>query len=180
MDWTIIISTILGCSTIMGFILYRKESKRLKKAEVEKAETEVDTVKFAQYKERIDHLHEVAKINNVTITDQSRTISMLNRALDDKTLRIRELTDKFEDSEHTVNRVNLQLDESKERIIELTNLLAKAELDKERYRNWHCRKSDCGDRLPPNPTLKGKKWNGDSTEEEPEQPTISKAVNQCV
>lgn len=173
MDWTLIISTLLGCSTVMGFFLYHKESKRLKIAEADKAEAEVDTVKFAQFKERIDHLHEVAKINNSTITDQSRTISMLNRALDDKTGRIRELTDRCENSEHTVNRVNIQLDEAKERIIELTEKLANAELEKERYRNWHCRKSDCEHRLPPNPTLKGKEWNADSDQ----KPTISKVVN---
>ena len=44
-----ILSTVLGCSALVSYILYRNAEKRIKNAEAEKAETSSDDARVDMY-----------------------------------------------------------------------------------------------------------------------------------
>jgi len=147
----IAVEAILGCTTVLGFVLYHRQTKRMKNAEALNAEVEADQHQFDLYKAQLEHCSESVEQHNETIKHQSETICTLNDALDSKTARIRELTDKLWESEKESNELNAQLVQKTERIGQL-------ELQRQKYKDWHCRVVDCGLRQPPNPTLKGRKF----------------------
>lgn len=92
---TIIVGGLLSCTTLLGYLLYRRASKRIKNAEADKAEAEAAKAGFEVYEQRISEMHASLNICNATIKEQGQLIRDLNRALDDKTQRIRSLTDQF-------------------------------------------------------------------------------------
>lgn len=101
------------------------------------------------YEMRIKALHTVIDNNNKTEIEHSRRISELNHALDDKTARIRDLTDKEQGAQRELNRAN-------ERITALTEERDQERSYKEYYKQWKCIKSQCNDpdgRRPPNSKL---------------------------
>lgn len=151
------VEAILGCTTVLGFVLYHRQTKRMKNAEALNAEIEADQHQFDLYKAQLYHCSESVEQHNETIKHQSETICTLNDALDDKTARIRELTDKLWESEKESNELNAKLIEKTERIGQL-------ELMCQKYKDWHCRVADCIHRLPPNPTLKGRKFEDDEND----------------
>ena len=146
---SIIINAVLGCTTLLGFICYYSANKRLKNTEVSKAETEVTAARFEVYEQRLEHCNETVEKHNETISHQSETIANLNRALDDKTARIRQLTDDLYQSEREKNDLN-------DKLVKATETIGKLELKLAKYKDWHCRVADCPHRLPPNPKLNGR------------------------
>ncbi len=154
---SIIVNAVLGCTTLLGFVLYYRQTKRMKNAEALTAEVEADQHQFDLYKAQLDHCSESVEQHNQTIIHQSETICTLNNALDDKTARIRELTDKLWESEKESNELNVQLIEKTERIGKLELMVAK-------FKDWHCRVADCPHRLPPNPKLKGRNFDDDEND----------------
>lgn len=155
---TILLGALLGCTSLLSFLLYRRASKRIKNAEADKAESEARQAEFALYDRRITEMHTSLNVCNATIREQEELISQLNRAIADKTERIRSLTDQAYESEREANRINTLLHEAGCRITKLTEQRDSERLQKERYKAWHCRKGECDMRMPPNPGLAGRKF----------------------
>lgn len=148
------VEAILGCTTLLSFILYRRQTKRMKNAEALNAEIEADQHQFDLYKAQLEHCSESVEQHNETIKHQSETICALNTALDDKTERIRSLTDKLFESERETNVVNAKL-------VDATSKIGELELQLAKVRMWRCELANCDKRVPPNPKLKGKKYEED-------------------
>lgn len=138
-----IISSVLGCSTLVGFILYGKANRRIKDAEAEKSEAEAS--------EAEDHRFD----NLLKLVDSlTSRLSTLNATIDKHIDRNRELTDRLYQSETDKNRMN-------EHIITLTEerdeAIRRADYDK----LWRCERTDCQDPRgprPPREKLKGLKY----------------------
>lgn len=148
-----LLSTLLGCSTFVGFVLYGKANRRIKAAEAEKSEAEANELED----HRFDNLLKL-------VDSLSSRLSTLNAAVDKHIDRNRELSDRAYKSEIEINRLN-------ERIITLTEERDREKLLKEKYKEWHCRSSICSEgkpdpkgRRPPNPKIVGKEFTEADTE----------------
>lgn len=141
------ISTILGCSTLVGFVLYGKANRRIKDAQAEKEEaaaSEVEDHRFDNLLKLVDSL--------------TSRLSTLNATVDKHIDRNRELADRLYKSETEQNRLN-------EKLLVVTEERDKEKLMKEKYKEWHCRSSICREgkpdpkgRRPPNPKIVGKEF----------------------
>ena len=168
MNWELILSIatfLFGGSTITGFILYNKASRRMKEAEADKAEADADNVRWECYEKQLDHAASTIEILHKQIEADSKRISDLNNALDkkeeekaDKTKQIRMLTERALLAEGLLNNAN-------HKIAKLTEERDNERLLKERYKAWHCRSSVCSEghpdpkgRRPPNPNILGKRF----------------------
>lgn len=115
------------------------------------------------YQYRIDSLHADVDICNKTIKELQERIAEQNHALNvkedeqrDKTVQIRNLTEKVYSSEQEVNRVQNLLNDAKDDIISLTEDRDRERAAKEYYKQWKCIKGTCDDpegRRPPNAKL---------------------------
>lgn len=152
----IIIEVVLGGTSLISLIAYWKANRRIKDNEANKSDVEVTAARFELYEQRLEHCNQAVENHNNTILSQGETISTLNKALDDKTARIRQLTDDLYTSEKESNRLN-------DRLVEATEKIGKLELSLMKYKDWHCQVADCPHRLPPNPKLKGRTFNDDTT-----------------
>lgn len=154
MNWELILSIatlLFGGSTITGFILYNKASRRIKDAEAQEAEAKADKAEIDRLLTQIDHQQETVEELLTLNSNFSARLSELNKAVDKHIDRRRELADRIDRSETELNRAN-------ERIIKLTEERDWERLQKEFYRGWLCKRSDCTDRTPPNEKLKGLKY----------------------
>lgn len=143
----IILELILGCSTLLGFILYGKANRRIKDAEALEAKAKAEKAE-ADADEAEDHRFD----NLLKLVDSlTSRLSSLNATIDKHIDRNRELSDRLYKSETELNRAN-------ERIIKLTEEKDAERSLKEHYKMWHCRKEGCADRIPPNDKLKGLKY----------------------
>ena len=138
-----IISSLLGCSTLVGFILYGRANRRIKNAEAEKSEAEAN--------EAEDHRFD----NLLKLVDSlTSRLSKLNDTVDKHIDRNRELSDRLYQSETEKNRLN-------ERIIVLTEERDEARRREDYAKMWRCERADCQDPRggrPPREKLKGLKY----------------------
>lgn len=148
MDWTTLIQTLGGVIGGIGIGSFTKSGRIKDKADAYKAMAD-------GYEARITALHDNIALLNKLEADLTRRISELNDSLNDKTARIRDITDKLYQSEQEVNRVQDMLNAANARIIDLTE-------ERDLYRMWQCRSSICEKgnpdpegRQPPNPKLRG-------------------------
>lgn len=149
-----ILTFVFGGTSVVGTalsIIWWKQTKRLKEAEVKQKEAEADEAEVSRLLTQIDHeqvtIENLIKLNN----SHSERLSVLNAAVDKHIDRNRELSDRVYKSETELNRLN-------ERIIILTEERDNERSMKEHYKMWHCRKSGCEERIPPNEKLKGLKY----------------------
>lgn len=149
-----ILTFVFGGTSVVGTalsIIWWKQTKRLKEAEVKQKEAEADEAEVSRLLTQIDHeqvtIENLIKLNN----SHSERLSVLNAAVDKHIDRNRELSDRVYKSETELNRLN-------ERIIVLTEERDNERSMKEHYKMWHCRKSGCEERIPPNENLKGLKY----------------------
>lgn len=137
------ISTLLGCSTLVGFVLYGKANRRIKDAQAEKEEaaaSEVEDHRFDNLLKLVDSL--------------TSRLSTLNATVDKHIDRNRELADRLYKSETELNRAN-------ERIITLTEERDEARRQADYDKMWRCERTDCQDPRgprPPREKLKGLKY----------------------
>lgn len=139
----IILELILGCSTLLGFILYGKANRRIKDAEAEKSEAEANEVED----HRFDNLLKL-------VDSLTSRLSTLNATVDKHIDRNRELSDRLNQSETDKNRMN-------ERIITLTEERDEARRQSDYDKLWRCERTDCQDPRgprPPRDKLKGLKY----------------------
>lgn len=149
-----ILTFVFGGTSVVGTalsIIWWKQTKRLKEAEVKQKEAEADEAEVSRLLTQIDHeqvtIENLIKLNN----SHSERLSVLNAAVDKHIDRNRELSDRVYKSETELNRLN-------ERIIVLTEERDNERSMKEHYKMWHCRRSGCEERIPPNEKLKGLKY----------------------
>lgn len=147
----IILELILGCSTLLGFILYGKANRRIKDAEAQEAMAKAEKT-GAEADEAANEAEGHHFDNLLKLVDSlTSRLSSLNATVDKHIDRNRELSDRLYKSETELNRAN-------ERIIKLTEEKESERSLKEHYKLWHCRKEGCTDRMPPNEKLKGLKY----------------------
>lgn len=148
-----ILTFVFGGTSVVGTILsiiWWKQTKRLKEAEVKQKEVEAEKGE-AEATEIEDHRFD----NLLKLVDSlTSRLSTLNATVDKHIDRNRELSDRLYQSETDKNRLN-------ERIITLTEerdeAIRKAEYDK----LWRCERTDCQDPRgprPPRDKLKGLKY----------------------
>lgn len=138
-----LISTLLGCSTLVGFLLYGRANRRIKDAQAGKAEADAS--------EAEDH-----RFNNLLKLVDSLTsrLSNLNATVDKHIDRNRELSDRNYKSETEINRLN-------ERIITLTEERDEARRQSDYDKLWRCERDDCQDPRggrPPRDKFKGLRY----------------------
>ena len=171
-----ILTFVFGGTSVVGTILsiiWWKQTKRLKEAEVkqkeveaekgeaeateiaEKTQADADEAEISRLLTQVDHQQKT--IENILTLNSNLTerLSKLNATVDKHIDRNRELSDRLYKSETDKNRLN-------ERIITLTEerdeAIRKAEYDK----LWRCERTDCQDPRgprPPRDKLKGLKYN---------------------
>lgn len=140
----IILSIISGLgltgSGVLGFFLHRATNKRLAVAEADKAEAEANHEEWELEKDRLKETHDTIMTLNSIIKSQGETISKNNKALDDKTLRLREAQDR-----------EFKANEEKARLAAENAALIRENGDlKLRLQRHECIKLHCIDRDPPN------------------------------
>lgn len=159
---------MFGGTSVVGTalsIIWWKQTKRLKEAEVRQKEAEAEksiaesdkaandaaNAEISRLLAQIDHeqvtIENLIQLNN----SHSERLSKLNAAVDKHIDRNRELSDRLYKSETELNHLN-------ERIIKLTEERDTERSLKEHFRLWHCRKEGCTDRIPPNEKLRGLKY----------------------
>lgn len=156
-----ILTFVFGGTSVVGTVLsiiWWKQTKRLKEAEVkqkeaeaEKSQADADEAEVTRLLAQVDHQQKT--IENLLTLNSNLTerLSELNATVDKHIDRNRELSDRVYKSETELNRLN-------ERIIALTEEKDAERSLKEHYIMWHCRKAGCADRIPPNEKLKGLKY----------------------
>ncbi len=128
--------------------------RRSNNAGADICEAEANIKEWELEERRIKELMEVVRTLNGIVATQAERIAAQNAALDDKTDRIREVTDRADKAEQLINKLNA-------RIIHLTEELGDERLLREHYERWHCQWPDCQDprgRKPPRPELEGLKY----------------------
>lgn len=146
MSWETLATTIIGFLSAMGgwegvkYLINRKSNKRINESEADKKEIEADSDEFHLYKERIEELRQ----SNAELNKQNYA---LIKACEDKETIIADKTAKIRG-----------LNDAR---IEDLKQMAKLEMGKQFYKNWHCQreyglgKDDCTRRKPEqNPPLK--------------------------
>ncbi len=140
----IILSIISGLgltgSGVLGYFLHRSTNKRLAVAEADKAEAEANHEEWELEKDRLKESHETIMTLNGIIKSQGETISKNNKALDDKTARLREAQER----EFKANEARAELAAENARLIRENGEL------KLRLQRHECIKIHCLDRDPPN------------------------------
>lgn len=140
----IILSIISGLgltgSGVLGYFLHRTTNKRLAVAEADKAEAQANHEEWELEKERLKETHDTIMTLNGIIKSQGETISKNNKALDDKTLRLREAQDR----EFKANEEKAVL------AAEVTRLTQENGELRLRLQRHECIKIHCIDRDPPN------------------------------
>lgn len=139
----IILELVLGCSTLLGFILYGKANRRIKDAEAEKSEAEASEAED----HRFDNLLKL-------IDSLTSRLSTLNATVDKHIDRNRELADRVYKSETELNRQN-------ERLLAVTEERDEALRLADYYNMWRCERDDCQDPRgprPPRDKLKGLRY----------------------
>lgn len=138
-----ILSSLLGCSTLVGFVLYGKANRRIKDAEAEKSEAEASEVED----HRFDNLLKL-------VDSLTSRLSTLNATVDKHVDRNRELSDRVYKSETEINRLN-------EKLLVVTEERDDARRQSDYDKLWRCERSDCQDPRgprPPREKLKGLKY----------------------
>lgn len=156
-----LISAVLGCSTLLGFILYGKANRRIKDAEADKARAEVEQAKAESFSMEVERLHKQldkfqAIFDNLAGMEQSHTkrMSDLNNTIDSLIDRNHELSQRLNEAEALCRN-------DKDEITRLTAKLGVAERRIDYLNTWRCEREDCKDprgAKPPRTKLRGLKY----------------------
>lgn len=140
----IILSVFTGLgltgSTLLGLMFHRSANKRIKEAEADKLAAQANQEEWNLEHQRLEESHQTIMTLNGIIKTQGETISKNNKALDDKTARLREAQDR----EFKANEEKARLaQENADLIREIGEL-------KLRLQKHECIKLSCVHRDPPN------------------------------
>lgn len=163
-----LLSPVLGCSTLLSYIMYRRANRRIKdaeadkaKAEADKAKAEVEQAKAEGVSKEVERLHRQLDkfqtiFDNLAGMEQSHTerMSNLNNTIDSLIDRNRELSQRLNEAEAICRR-------DKDEITRLTAKLGVAERRIDYLNTWRCERADCQDprgAKPPRAKLRGLKY----------------------
>lgn len=151
--WQTLILGVLGLGFVGDIVLHfvLPSRKRKDNAESEHAQHDADKAEVERLHMQIDHQQKSLNIYIELEKKNAERIAEQNKSLDGKTEQIRNLTAQLIDSEHGRNA-------DKDEVARLTAETADLKLLVEHYKVWHCQKSDCEERIPPNKKLKGLKY----------------------
>lgn len=140
----IILSVFTGLgltgSTLLGLLFHRSANKRIKEAEADKLAAQANQEEWNLEHQRLEETHQTIMTLNGIIKTQGETISKNNKALDDKTTRLREAQDR----EFKANEEKARLSQ------ELADLIRENGELKLRLQRHECIKLSCVHRDPPN------------------------------
>lgn len=148
--WQSLIIGLCGIGFVGDIILHFVLPSRRRKdnAESEHAQHDADKAEVDILITELEHQEKTVENLLKLVDSLTARLSTLNATVDKHIDRYRELADRAYKSETELNRAN-------ERIIVLTEERDDARILAEHYKRWHCRKSNCNYRLPPNEELKG-------------------------
>ena len=136
-----ILSAILGCSTLLSWVLYRGANKRIKDAEADKANAEAEAVQWDLYEKRIEATHKSIDILNAQLEAQIKLAARKEDIIEDKTQAIRKLQEAMS---------TLQNERLKD-----ANEIGELKQERDFYKMWHCKREfgtsreECVRRQPP-------------------------------
>lgn len=140
----IILSVFTGLgltgSTLLGLLFHRSANKRIKEAEADKLAAQANQEEWNLEHQRLEESHQTIMTLNGIIKTQGETISKNNKALDDKTARLREAQDR----EFKANEEKARLAQENADLIRENGEL------KLRLQKHECIKLSCVHRDPPN------------------------------
>lgn len=159
-----ILTFVFGGTSVVGTalsIIWWKQTKRLKEAEVkqkeaeaEKTQADADDAEVKRLLSQVDHQQKTIETLLTLNSNLTERLSKLNATVDKHIDRNRELSDRVYKSETELNRAN-------ERIITLTEERDEARRQSDYDKLWRCERTDCQDPRgprPPREKLKGLKY----------------------
>lgn len=151
------LGTLLGVLTPLGGVgifFYRKQTRRLKDAEAALAEVSVDKAKvegqadqwhiWREQNERLDNL-------NAQLLERNQKLIQMNAEKEDRHQEdIKDWESRFDSQTDRLREVQRALVSANEREVELTRKLGEAELERDHYKQWMCKKpwKVCKEREP--------------------------------
>lgn len=166
MDWLALLQNLGillgggGIGSLLGYL--SRNGRKRDRADADLKIQEAQAKMIENFQERIADLHK--NIDHLNERDNAHQIEKdsLNAQIDDKTARIRELSEKIWDAEQETNHVNCKLDEANRSISALIEERDEWIAVAEYYKQWQCHSNICikgnpdpEGRQPPNPKLKG-------------------------
>lgn len=145
-----------GIGSILGYI--SKNGRKRDKADADAKVADAQRQMIDNYEKRISDLHSNIDKLNEAEDRHSERIAKKDTELDSKTEQIRNLTQKVWESEQEANRINARYAETLRKITRLTEERDHERLLKEYFKGWQCHHSDCDQRRPPNPSIRGQKF----------------------
>lgn len=137
-----IVVAVLGCSTAMGFILYRKANKRIKAAEAAKEEVNV-AISTVEVEKNILELHE--KMRDNIREDYVERLNELKTSLDESNRRYHDSLvagakkdEIIEDKTKLIRDTNEVVYSLQQKITALEVSIARKEQYIEWLKLWHC------------------------------------------
>lgn len=136
-----VLSAVLSCSTLLGWMLYRTANRRIKNAEADKANAEANAAEWKLYEDRLTAVHKSIDVLNEQLEAQIKLVAHKEEVIEDKTQKIRKLQDEI---------YKLQNERLKD-----AYTIGEIRHEKEFYKSWHCQReyghgaNECTRRLPP-------------------------------
>lgn len=159
-----ILTFVFGGTSVVGTLLsiiWWKQTKRIKDAEVKHKEAETELAEHDADKAEVERLHMQIEHQQKSLDiyikvekDNAERIAKQNKALDGKTEQIRKLTAQLIESGHGRNS-------DKDEIARLAADNGYLSTLVEYLKQWHCERTDCQDPRggrPPRDKLKGLKY----------------------
>ena len=156
-ELTTMLGSVLGVLAPIGgigIVMYRKQNKRLKDAEVALSEASVEKAKLEakssewqlikNENDRISHMNQV-------LIERNEKLVQINAEKEDRHAEdLREKEDRFKDQTNRLREVQRELIASQQREIEHVKREAKLERQRDHYKDWMCKRpwSLCKDREP--------------------------------
>lgn len=157
MDLLTTLGTYLGLLTPVGGItvfFYRKQAKKLKDAEVKLAEISIDKAKIETraddwhiWREQNERLGEA----NLQLIERNQNLIKMNAEKEDRHQQdIKDWEGRFDSQTDRLREIQRALTSANAREVELTRRLGEAELERDHYKQWMCKKpwKQCKEREP--------------------------------
>lgn len=130
-----IVTAILGCSTLMGFILYKGANKRIKAAEAAKSEVGVEKALRDMYE---DTLVEMRKEYVERINELKASLDDANKRYHDLLVAGAKKDDIIEDKTVKIRETNEVVFTLQQKITSLEVQISELESELEWQKLWHC------------------------------------------
>lgn len=121
-----ILSAVLGCSTLLGWMLYRGANRRIKDAEADKANTEADKAQWELYEKRLDAMHKTVDVLNGQLEAQVKLVAHKEKIIEEKNQETHKLQDEI------YNQQNERIRDA--------HTIGNLKQERDFYKQWHCQR----------------------------------------